>query len=266
MTDGWLGGEFARETNDRFSTVYDDFNHDYLNVQWTGRLLERAEAAGLPTGRRLLDLGCGTGLSAIPMLDRGWTVLGCDVSPAMVEIARSKTGKNDRAKFVVADMRDLPDLGEFDLVWAVNDAVNYLLGADELQSALEGMRRSLAQEGAVLFDLNTLESYRTYFADELKIEHDGRTMTWSGRVESSRVEAGMIAEARFEREGDPESIHVHRQRHFPESVVRGALQAAGLQLVAVYGELEGELDGSLDEDLHSKAVYVCRAGQRGGGH
>lgn len=263
MTDGWLGGEFARETNDRFSTAYDAFNHDYLNVQWTGRLLERVEAAGLPAGRRLLDLGCGTGLSAIPMLDRGWTVLGCDVSPAMVGIARGKTAGDSRADFMVEDMRDLPALGEFDLVWAINDAVNYLLSADELQAALEGMRRSLAQEGVVLFDLNTLESYRTYFADEFRVEHDGRAMTWSGRVEPTRAEVGMIAEARFETKGEPQSVHVHRQRHFSESVVRGALQAAGLQLVAVYGELEGELDPSLDEDRHSKAVYVCTAAQRG---
>jgi hypothetical protein len=41
-------------------------------------------------------------------------------------------------------------------------------------------------------------------------------------------------------------------------VIRGALQSAGLRPVAVYGELEGKLDDALDEDVHSKAVYVCR--------
>lgn len=44
----------------------------------------------------------------------------------------------------VADTRALPRLGGFDLIWAVNDAVNYLLDVDELQSALAGMRDNLA--------------------------------------------------------------------------------------------------------------------------
>jgi SAM-dependent methyltransferase len=259
MTDGWLGGDFAREANDCFSTSYDDFNHQYLNVQWTGRLLERAEAAGPMAGRRLLDLGCGTGLSLMPMVDRGWRVVACDVSPAMVDIAKQKTKADDRVEVLVADMRDLPELGKFDLVWAVNDAVNYLLSADELQAALTGMRRRLAPGGVVLFDVNTLDSYRTFFAEELHVEHEGRKMIWTGRVKESQAHPGMLAEARFETEGEPDSVHVHRQRHFPESVVRGALKAAGLRLCAVYGELEGELDDALDEEVHSKAVYICRS-------
>ena len=85
MTDGWLGGDLAREANDRFAASYDDFNREYMYVQWTGKLLACAErAAGGFSSRRLLDLGCGTGLSFLPLLDRGWEVAACDVSPAMV--------------------------------------------------------------------------------------------------------------------------------------------------------------------------------------
>jgi SAM-dependent methyltransferase len=259
MTDGWSGGDFAREANDRFSASYDDFNHQYLNVQWTGRLLERAEAAGMMNGHRLLDLGCGTGLSFFPMLDRGWQVIACDVSPAMIEVAQRKSEGDDRVEALIADMRDLPDLGEFDLVWAVNDAINYLLSADELQAALTAMRRSLAPGGVALFDVNTLDSYRTFFAEEFSVEHDGRNMVWTGRVDGSQAHPGMVAEARFVDEREPGLVHVHRQRHFPESVIRRALQAANLRLHAVYGELEGELDEMLDEEVHSKAVYVCQA-------
>jgi len=259
MTDGWLGGDFAQETNDRFSVAYDQFNVGYMNVQWTGRLLEKAQVAGLPEGRRLLDVGCGTGLSSIPMLDRGWSVVGCDVSSAMVAVARGKIPGNELAEFLVADARDLPRLGAFDLVWAVNDCLNYLLSSCELDSALRGMRRNLRSGGVVLFDLNTFDSYRTYFAEVITVEHEGQSMRWDGRVEAARAEPGLIAEARFEIEGEPDSVHVHRQRHFSETVVRGAIQSAGLELVAVYGELEGELDGALDEDVHSKAVYICKS-------
>ena len=43
-------------------------------------------------GRRLLDVACGTGKSFIPMLERGWEVTACDISAAMVEVARGKVG------------------------------------------------------------------------------------------------------------------------------------------------------------------------------
>ena len=37
-------------------------------------------------------------------------------------------------------MRELPAFGEFDLVWCLDDAVNYLLSTEELEQALSGMR------------------------------------------------------------------------------------------------------------------------------
>ena len=51
-------------------------------------------------------------------------------------------------------MLELPRFGEFDLVWALDDAINYLLSAEELERALTGMRANLAPTGLLLFDVN----------------------------------------------------------------------------------------------------------------
>ena len=80
------------------------------------------------------------------MLERGWEVTACDVSASMVELARAKVG--EAAALSVADMRELPGFGEFELVWALDDAVNYLLSAEELEQALSGMRANLAPRRA----------------------------------------------------------------------------------------------------------------------
>src|SRR5215207_5479002 len=235
MTDGWLGGDFAREANDRFAPHYDAFNAQYQYEQWVRRLLNCADGAGNLQRRRLLDLGCGTGLSFLPLLQSGWTVVACDVSPEMVAAAqaRGRVNSGGGATVLVGDMRDLPDSkvlsGPFDLIWAVNDAINYLLSADELQATLEGIRSRLAPDGVALFDVNTLDTYRTFFAEEFKREADGKTIKWTGRVDPRSASAGMVAEARIEVCGKPDSVHVHRQRHFSESVVRGAIQVAGLR-------------------------------------
>ena len=92
--------------------------------------------------------------SFLPMLSRGWQVTACDLSPAMLALAEAKT--REAAELMVADMRDLPTFGEFDLIWALDDAINYLLSLEELEEALRGMRRNLAGGGLLLFDVNDL--------------------------------------------------------------------------------------------------------------
>ena len=255
MTGEADAGVQARETYDAFAASYDEFNHRYKYERWTGKLLERARAAGL-AGDRLLDVGCGTGLSFAAMLDLGFEVTGCDISPAMLARARERTG--GRATLLEADMRELPVLGEFDLAWAVNDAINYLLTSADLRDTLIGMGRNLAPGGVVLFDVNTLAGYRSFFSGETQVDHDGRRFSWTG---SDSVEAppGSIFEASFDGEGAGITPHVHRQRHFPEEEVRKAVEASGLRLVEVAGELDGELSSGVDEERHTKAVYVCTA-------
>lgn len=75
-----------------------------------GALVDRAN---LRAGHRVLDLGCGPGISAFAMLDRepGLDVVGLDVSRAMLffgEFWRRREPRGDRVRFVRADATRLP--------------------------------------------------------------------------------------------------------------------------------------------------------------
>lgn len=250
----------AAAAYDAFAPCYDDFNHGYMYERWTGRLLGKAEDAGLQ-GKRMLDVACGSGLSFLAQLEQGWQVTGCDISPEMVELARAKVG--DRASLHVADMRELPVFGEFDLIWSVNDALNYLLSTEELEAAAIGVRRNLAPGGVFVFDVNTLAMYRTFFSGEHVIERGGRRFIWHGRISADEVTPGAVYEARFEAEGEDVQPHLHHQRHFTEGEVLAAIESAGLRCVEVAGELDGNLSLGVDQDLHTKSVYVCCRAERG---
>lgn len=263
MKTRWLAGDGAREAYEAYASNYDDFNqaYGYKYERWTGVLLEKAEKEGMG-GKRLLDVACGTGFSFLPMLERGWQVTGCDVSPAMIEIARAKVG--DDVSLLVADMRELPQFGLFDLIWAVNDPINYLLSTEELEATLKGIRQNLAADGIALFDVNTLVTYRGFFSGEFVVEGKGRRFTWRSQTSSEEVAPRSFYESRFEATDEPGSESVHRQRHFPEDEVLKAIEAAALKCVALYGEQEGDLYPDLNEEVHSKAVYLCRL--TGDGH
>jgi SAM-dependent methyltransferase len=252
------GAEFAYQA---IAPVYDDFtaHHDY--ELWLGNLLPKVEAHGL-AGKRLLDVGCGTGKSFIPMLERGWEVTACDISAAMVELARAKVG--DRARLDVADMRELPTYGEFDLVLCLDDAINYLFDAEQLERALTGMRRNLAPTGLLMFDVNTLHTYRTFFTEEVAVEQEGMRLRWRGRS-TPDAKPRSLNEASFEVEvlgdGPDPGIepHVHRQRHFPMEDVLGAMERAGLKCLDFYGHThEAVPEQPLNEAIHTKAVYIAR--------
>ena len=252
------GSQWAEEAYEAIAPVYDDFtaHHDY--ELWLGNLLPKVRRHGL-SGRRLLDVGCGTGKSFLPMLARGWEVTACDISPSMLALARAKAG--DSVQLSVADMRELPVFGEFDLVQALDDAVNYLLSGEELESALSGMRANLAPGGLLMFDVNTLQSFRTFFAEEQRVERGGRRLVWRGQG-SPDTPSSSISEARFEIEaGDGTEVetHVHHQRHFSEAEVLEGLEAAGLECLDVYGHgYDAVPKQPVEELVHSKMVYIAR--------
>ena len=73
------------------------------------------------------DLGCGTGSLSVLLAERGHTVVGVDVSPAMLERARAKAERSGvDVTFVVADAAS-PPVADVDLVvtrhvvWALDD-------------------------------------------------------------------------------------------------------------------------------------------------
>jgi len=86
-----------------------------------------AEAAGAGPGQRVLDVGAGDGNLALALLRRGAAVVAADLSPAMVQRGRVRTGNvGGEAEWHEADVEDLPFadgafdsvLSSFGAIWA----------------------------------------------------------------------------------------------------------------------------------------------------
>jgi SAM-dependent methyltransferase len=241
---------------ERLAPVYDDFTDGYDHDAWIGRL-ERIVRNHGAKGPRVLDVACGTGKSFAPLLERGYDVWACDISPAMVERARRCRGV-DPDRVLVADMRALPELGAFELVTCLDDAVNYLLSVEELVAAFASVARLLAPAGVYVFDTNTLATYRAGFALDAVFERPLAGAVWRGET-AEPIEPGALCMAAIELEGaGAGAISRHVQRHHPEPLVRRALTSAGLACRAVLGQSTGGvLHEDADEDVHTKLVYVA---------
>jgi SAM-dependent methyltransferase len=249
---------------------YDSYTREFGHDPWLANVEAIALKHGL-RGRRVLDLGCGTGKSFLPMLERGYEVTACDLSPAMVERAR-ELAAGTGAEVVVADARDLPVLGRFDLVTSIDDALNYLLSDEELEMAFEGVARNLRPGGVFAFDLNTLHCYRHYFLRDMAVEVDDAFFCWRGEGEAAGIAPGAtlssVIEVFASDGGDCwrrfSSRHV--QRHHPPELVERLLRDTGFELVERRGQITGaQMDPVGDEDVHIKLDYFARRLPTGAG-
>jgi SAM-dependent methyltransferase len=243
--------------------AYDLLTAEYAYGPWLSAIERLAREHGL-SGHRLLDVGCGTGKSFLPLMQRGFHVTACDISPEMVALAREKAGAG--VDVHVADMRRLPTFGEFDLITCIDDAINHLLTPGEVADALSGMYDNLAPGGILVFDANTLAAYRQ--VPDVVVEDEDRLLRWRGglaELEEPGGEAEVVIDV-FAREGDGlwrRSLSRQRHRHHPIDELCELVEEAGLELAAVLGQRPGAvLDAELDEELHRKAVFIAR---RGGG-
>lgn len=241
---------------EQLAPVYDDFTDGYDHDAWIDGLERIARDHGA-NGARVLDVACGTGKSFAPLIERGYDVWACDISPAMVERARRCDGV-DPDRVLVADMRDLPELGAFELVTCLDDAVNYLLSVADLEAAFASVARLLAPDGVYVFDTNTLSTYRAGFAVDAIFERPLAAAVWRGET-AEPIGPGTLCAASIELAGlDGGVVSRHVQRHHPQSTVRQALASAGLACRAVLGQSTGGvLHEDADEEVHTKLVYVA---------
>lgn len=258
----------ARETFADCASFYDSLtaHHNYEDVaDMVEAILDRH---GHP-GRRMLDVACGTGKSFAPLARRGYQVAACDISPEMLERAREKT--NGATHLVVADMRALPLLGEFDFVTCIDEPINYLLEPADVERTFASVAANLRPGGLFVFDLNSLQAFRTVFAQDDCYEQGGWLFVWRGHGDASTAPgacSGFTIEAFSERPdgGWARFSNQHLQRHYPADEVPPLLARAGLERVGLYGIApDGTLDVRPDEERHLKLFHVARKpiGDRG---
>lgn len=136
-----------------FFAIYYDLLYSHRDIKAeTDFLEEMFRECSLVEVRRVLDVGCGTGLHSVELGRRGYEVVGVDVSPEMVEIARSKAKGMVNVSFVQADATKLNFNGEFDAAIAMYGVVSYFISDDELLGFFRSVRRALKPGSVFIFD------------------------------------------------------------------------------------------------------------------
>jgi len=130
-----------------------------LNRPWaeqTAGEIDRVVAILRPDeGARVLDLACGTGRHSIELARRGFSVVGVDIAPGLLEVAnRDAADAAGEVSFLEADLRELAFDEEFDVVLNLNDgAIGYFETEEENHRTFEVIAAALRPGGTNLLQL-----------------------------------------------------------------------------------------------------------------
>ena len=115
-----------------------------------------------PPGSKILDLGCGNGISARLINQAGHDVVGTDISPLFLQEARA--WENGQLRYQVCDVLELPfETASFDVICS-NELIEHL---PDVETALAEMMRVVRKGGRIVLSGPNLCSPITPFLDWL---------------------------------------------------------------------------------------------------
>ena len=107
------------------------------------------------SGKRVLDAGCGTGALALELANKGALVTAVDLSPNLIELAKSRIPESDRRniEFYSGDMLD-EAYGDFDYVIGMDSMIHYC--AKDMLVVLEKLSSRVNEKILFTFAPSTL--------------------------------------------------------------------------------------------------------------
>ena len=234
-----------------------NFNELYLRMVETILTPERTdqEVAGvtnllnLRPGARILDLCCGQGRHAVPLVQAGHRVTGLDRSTYLLGRAQQAAEEGGvEVQWVLGDMRRLPWRGQFDACINLFTAFGYFDEEADNQQVLHEIYRSLKSGGQVLLDVSNRDYYLLHL--------------WP-RAWRRQGRAIILEETSFDPKtcrftttfswldgGKAESL-THSVRHYTAPELSAMLRSAGFSPTTIYGSFDAS-----EFEMYSKRLIV----------
>lgn len=243
--------------------LYDRMKETDNYEKWVDLLVEAIQRYG-NHGRRLLDLGCGTGKSSLTFARRGYHVTGCDISTAMLQTARQQDTAH-LVTFQQADMRKLPaHLGHYDIITWMDDVANHLLTEADLRTALAASAAHLTPGGILIFDTNTKWAFDNIYTSTQTTDLGDHLFIWigetnptSGPVDQILWKARIIAFQHLQNQSWRRVDGSVTERYFRPDRIHHHILQAGMKHHASYGLHNGTLISPADDNAHRKTIHIA---------
>ncbi len=215
------------------SQLYDEINGSAYNP-YTEYLISAFKKADIQV-KEVLDLGCGTGAICANLADKGFDMIGLDISPEMLNFAREKNyGKN--TLLLCQDMREFELYGTVQAIYSSFDCLNYLTEKGDLDEVFALVHNYLESGGLFIFDINTESRYlKVLDGKSFVYEFENAFVVWRNAYSKDEKICQFTIDLFSEEEEDCyyRSTEIQYQKfHSHEEIIKSA---KGFELLEVTG-------------------------------
>jgi len=239
----------------QFAQIYDQIMADVPYRLWMDYIASVWAAFSLsPTS--VLDLACGTGSLSLLLAQKGYQVIGLDLSSAMLEVAKRKLKADDlHVQLIEGDMRSFELHDPVDAAICMFDSVNYLMESEDVKSTFRSVLKALRLGGLFIFDANTPLRLAMINKEIHLFEGSDHYLIWSDLWDPGR-KWWRVRLTGFLKDNDGwvRFDEVHRERAFPVANLTSWLKEAGFEVLAVYDSCSFRPVS----DETSRAYYVAK--------
>lgn len=231
-----------------FAYIYDDAMEEIPYAKWGENvhklLLKNKIKDGL-----VCELGCGTGTFTRLLKDKGYDMIGIDMSEDMLELAmyaetedeeeEDAFDPDDRILYLLQDIREFELFGTVKAFVAVCDTMNYLTDRADFVKTLKLVNNYLEKDGLFIFDLKTEYMYKNVIGNTNRSEVcEDYAYIWENAYdESDRTNTYLVTIFNKEDDGADSryvrSEETHVQKAYTIDEVKSMINEAGLGLVEV---------------------------------
>lgn len=220
-----------------FARVYDLFMDNIPYEEWCEYVHGLLKEYGVEDGL-VVDLGCGTGSLTELLAQRGYDMIGVDLSMDMLQIAMEKKEESGLdILYLFQDMCELELFGTVKAAVSVCDSMNYITDEEDLLEVFRLVNNYLDPGAVFIFDMNTRYKYETQLADNVIAENrEESAFIWENWYdEEDRINEYDLTLFIQNADGLYEKYEeTHFQKAYDIDAVRGLLEEAGLKVEAVY--------------------------------
>lgn len=223
---------------ERLAPYYDTLTADVDYGAWADYYQRFFDKSALPI-HTVLDLACGTGTLTCLMAERGYEMIGIDLSPEMLAEAAEKAQGvlGEKPIFLNQSMSELDLYGTIDACICCLDSVNYVTDPKELRKAFQRVHLFLMAGGLFLFDINSPEKLRGLDGQVFIDERDDLYCIWRAEY-SKRRRICTYGFDLFWREGElwSRACEEHEEYVYEPEELEKFLREAGFESVKRLGE------------------------------
>lgn len=234
----------------------DWFDSKYYHILYSNRDHQEAKAfvdtllkaLAPPAQARILDLACGKGRFSIHLADKGYDVVGLDLSTESIRLAQQFEAEN--LSFFEHDMRLPFRINYFDYVFNFFTSFGYFDTIKDHQNTLKNMSKNLKKGGLLVLDyFNTVKVLNQMQASQTK--------TIGGidfHIKKDLAEGFIRKKINFEDEG--RTYHFEeRVRAFTLEDFEKLLAPTSLKLLKIYGDYQLK---SFDSATSDRLILVAQ--------